>query len=118
MDYKHNPKLTSQAKQLRRDMTREERKLWYEFLRGYPVRILRQKVIDTYVVDFYCSKANLVIELDGSQHFEVKGAEYDCQRSKHLIQRGLDVIRIANSEVNSNFRGVCEYIDFEIQKRI
>lgn len=70
MNFKHNPKLTKNSKILRKNMTKEERHLWYDFLRDYPVRFLRQKVIDNYIVDFYCSKARLLIELDGSQHYE------------------------------------------------
>ena len=70
MNFKHNPKLTKNSKILRKNMTKEERHLWYDFLRDYPVRFLRQKVIDNYIVDFYCSKARLIIELDGSQHYE------------------------------------------------
>ena len=73
MQRKHNPKLSANARVLRKDMTPEERHLWYDFLRLYPVRFLRQKVIDAYIVDFYCSRARLVIELDGSQHYEEKG---------------------------------------------
>ena len=99
-------------------MTKEERHLWYDFLKNYSVRILRQKVIDEYIVDFYCSAANLVIELDGSQHYEDSGIEYDQIRTQHLQKRGLDIIRIPNNEVNRNFRGVCEHIDFEIQRRL
>jgi very-short-patch-repair endonuclease len=70
MSYKHNSKLTDKAKTLRKNMTKEERHIWYDFLRDYPVRFLRQKVIDNYIVDFYCAKARLVIEIDGSQHYE------------------------------------------------
>ena len=68
IDYKHNPKLTPNARELRKNMTKEEKQLWYNYLRKCKVRFLRQKVIDNYIVDFYCSKLNLVIELDGSQH--------------------------------------------------
>ena len=73
MYYKHNPKLTGNAKVLRKNMTKEERHLWYDFLKDYPVRVLRQKVIDRYIVDFYFSAARIAIELDGSQHYEEKG---------------------------------------------
>ncbi len=65
MKYKHNPDLTDSAKILRKGMTKEERRLWYDFLRSYPVRFLRQKIIDNYIVDFYCASAKLIIELDG-----------------------------------------------------
>ena len=118
MDYKHNPKLTGNARRLRKEMTKEERHLWYDFLRGYPVRFLRQKVIDHYIVDFYCSAAGLVVELDGSQHFEDASKEYDAKRTAALETRGLKVVRIPNNELNQNFRGVCEYIDLIVQQRI
>ena len=92
-------------------MTKEERRLWYDFLRGYPVRFLRQKVIDQYIVDFYCHDARLVIELDGSQHFGPDRALYDEKRTRDIQARGLCLVRIPNNEVSLNFRGVCEYID-------
>lgn len=118
MDYKHNPRLTQNARSLRKNMTKEERHLWYDFLRSYPVRFLRQKVIDDYIVDFYCASANLVIELDGSQHFEDQGREYDERRTAVLQARGMTVIRIPNNELMKNFRGVCEYIDMIVQQRM
>jgi len=99
-------------------MTKEERHLWYDFLRLYPVRFLRQKVIDGYVVDFYCSGAQLVIELDGSQHFEKDAMEYDEIRTQHLQKLGLKIIRIPNNEVFSNFSGVCSYIDIAVNERM
>ncbi len=82
MCYKHNPNLTDNAKKLRKNMTKEERHLWYDFLRQYPVRFLRQKVIDNYIVDFYCAKAKLVIELDGGQHYEESIQRYDKIRTE------------------------------------
>lgn len=111
MERKHNPGLTQNARALRKDMTKEERRLWYDFLRSYPVRFLRQKVIDNYVVDFYCHRARLVIELDGSQHYEEPGLLKDKIRTQTIENRNLTVIRIPNNEINQNFRGVCEYID-------
>ena len=92
-------------------MTKEERHLWYDFLRYYPIRFLRQKVIDNYIVDFYCNKARLIIELDGSQHYESTVEEYDILRTASLEARKLRVIRITNYELNRNFEGVCRYID-------
>ena len=118
MDYKHNPKLTGNARSLRKNMTKEERHLWYDYLKSYPVRFLRQKVIDDYIVDFYCASAKLVVELDGSQHFEDRGREYDERRTTALQARGLTVIRIPNNELMKNFRGVCEYIDMIVQQRM
>ena len=99
-------------------MTSEERRLWYEFLRTYPIRFQRQKPIGNYIVDFYCAKAKLVIELDGSQHFEPEQTEADMLRTAYLEQYGLKVIRIPNNEVTENFAGVCEYLDRLIQTRI
>ena len=111
MDKKHNAELTPLARKLRKSMTKEERHLWYDFLRNYPVRFFRQKVLGKYIVDFYCAKANLVIELDGSQHYEPAEQQKDAERSAFLEQYGLRVVRIPNNVVNENFRGVCEYID-------
>ena len=118
MNYKHNPELTPLARNLRKNMTKEERKLWYEFLRDYPERFLRQKVIDNYIVDFYCNSARLIIELDGSQQFEESGIEKDRIRTEKIEERDLTVIKIPNNEVNENFTGVCEYIDLTVKKTL
>ena len=118
MDRKHNSALTANAKVLRKNMTKEERHLWYDFLRGYPICFLRQKIIDQYIVDFYCHEARLIVELDGSQHYDPKARQRDSERTQVLESRGLTVIRIPNNEVNQNFRGVCEYIDHLVQTRI
>ncbi len=99
-------------------MTKEERHLWYDFLRTYPIRFLRQKVIDNYIVDFYCNEARLIIELDGSQHYEEKGLLKDKIRTEKIENRNLTVIRIPNNEVNNNFRGICEYIDLLIKESL
>ena len=80
------------------------------------MKFYRQKVMGRYIVDFYCAKAQLVIELDGSQHFEEDGKQYDAERTRYLEQYGVTVIRIPNNEVHRNFKGVCEYID-DIVKR-
>ena len=109
-------KLTGLAQKLRKNQTKEEAKLWYQFLRRYPVRVHRQYVIGKYIVDFYCHKARLVIELDGSQHFERAGQEKDTQRDAYLREQGNRVLRIPNNEVNRNFAGVCEYIDEQVKK--
>ena len=111
MNYKHKPALTPNARKLRKEMTNEERYLWYSFLRDYPVRFLRQKVIDYYIADFYCASANLVIELDGSQHYEIQGVLKDKIRTERIEARGITVIRIPNNGVTHNFNEVCEYID-------
>ncbi len=117
MQPKHNKELTPLAKQLRREMTKEERHLWYDFLRTYPVRFSRQKVLGKYIVDFYSAKAKLVIELDGSQHYETDRVEKDAERTAFLNGYGLQVIRIPNHEVNENFEGVCVYIDAEVRRQ-
>ena len=118
MNYQHNPKLTSNARALRKNMTKEERHLWYDFLKGYPIRFLRQKVIDNYIADFYCSSAKLVIELDGSQHYEPEGLLSDKIRTEHIQSRGITVIRIPNNVIFSDFRSVCEYIDLCVQESL
>ncbi|MBR2041669.1 MAG: DUF559 domain-containing protein [Oscillospiraceae bacterium] len=92
-------------------MTKEEAALWYRYLRNYPVRFLRQKIIDNYIADFYCSKAKLVIELDGSQHYSKEGTIKDEIRTEHLEERNLTVMRIPNGEINHNFEEICRFID-------
>ena len=114
--YNHNKSLVNVGRMLRKNMTKEERHLWYDFLRGHQVRFIRQKIIGKYIVDFYCAKANLVIELDGSQHYDEISKIKDIERTKYLKSQGLKVIRIPNNEVNNNFRGVCEFIDSEVEK--
>ena len=92
-------------------MTPWERKLWYEFLSTYPIRFQRQKAIGNYIVDFYCAKGRLVIELDGSGHYEPEQAQTDVDRTKSLEAMNLKVIRFSNNDIIQNFNGVCEYID-------
>jgi very-short-patch-repair endonuclease len=111
MEHKHNKHLIPFAKRLRKEMTKEERHLWYDFLRSYPVRFSRQKILGSYIADFYSEEAKLVIELDGSQHYEAEGTKKDAQRTEFLEGYGLNVLRIPNNEVSRNFDGVCAYID-------
>jgi len=111
LQHKHNKLLVPFARKLRKDMTKEERHLWYDFLRSYPVRFSRQKVLGKYIVDFYSAEAKLVIELNGAQHFEKENMARDAERTAFLEGYGLRVLRIPNNEVNRNFTGVCEYID-------
>ena len=118
MQSKHNSKMVPFAKKLRREMTKEERHLWYDYLRTHPARFTRQKVLGKYIADFYSAQAKLVIELDGSQHFEDSGMEKDAERTAFLEGYDLKVLRIPNNEVMHNFRGVCEYIDAEIKGRV
>lgn len=103
------------AKTLRRNMTPWERKLWYEFLRSYPVRFQRQKAIGNYIVDFYCAKIGLVVELDGGGHYTPEQAEKDNLRTKDLESMNLMVVRICNLDIDHNFRSVCEYIDLTVK---
>ena len=118
MQSKHNPQLVPLAKQLRKEMTKEERHLWYDFLRNHPARFTRQKVLGKYIADFYSAQAKLVIELDGSQHYESNGTEKDTVRTAFLEGYGLRVIRIPNNEINRNFRGVCECIDTAVRQSL
>ena len=110
MNDTYNKKLIGNSRALRKNMTKEERHLWYDYLKLLPITVRRQKVIGTYIVDFYIAEAKLVIELDGSQHFEESGQEKDAQRDKYLEGLGLTVLRIPNNAVTENFRGVCEKI--------
>ena len=114
---KDNKKLET-ARRLRREMTPHERKLWYLFLREYPVKFYKQRIIDRYIVDFYCASAKLVIEIDGSQHFEEAGLEADTKRTEIFEQYGLQVIRYTNREIDREFSAVCEQIDQIIQERL
>ena len=111
MDRKYNRNLVPYAKELRKNMTKEERHLWYDYLRTHPARFTRQKILGRYIADFYSAKAQLVIELDGSQHYEKESLIHDQIRTEFLEEYGLNVIRIPNNAVMQNFRGVCEYID-------
>ena len=99
------------AKNLRKNATPQENHLWYDFLRRYEVRFQRQKAIGNYIVDFYCYRAKLVVEIDGSQHFTDKEHAYDQQRTAYLEQLGLRVLRISNRQINDEFQAVCEHID-------
>ena len=106
------------AKMLRKNMTPWERKLWYDYLRYYPVRFQRQKAIGNYIVDFYCAKAKLVVELDGGGHYTPEQAQKDKQRTEELEAMNLSLVRICNLDVDRNFAGVCEHIDLTVQKSL
>ena len=110
MNQTNNPGLTPFARRLRKDMTKEERHLWYDFLKQRPQTFRRQKVIGGYIVDFYCASAKLVIELDFSQHFDDAGIAEDRRRDQWLRAQGLTVVRYTNTEIKENFSGVCEDI--------
>ena len=118
MQRKHNKKIVPTARMLRKNTTKEERHLWYDFLRDYPIRFLRQKILGNYIVDFYCAKAKLVIELDGSVHYTESGQQYDEERSSFLEGYGLTIVRIPNTEIHDNFQGVCEYIEEIIKQSL
>ena len=118
MQRKHNKQIVPLAKELRKEMTKEERRLWYDFLRNYPVRFSRQKVLGKYIVDFYSAEAKLVIELDGSHHYEDDKIVKDAERTAFLESYGLTVLRIPNNEVNRNFQEVCQYIDMAVKQSL
>ena len=107
MNDTNNPKLTANAKALRRNMTKEERHLWYDFLKTLPIMVHRQKVIGNYIVDFYIAEAKLVIELDGSQHYEIESTQTDALRDAYLQSLGLTVLRYSNADVNQRFESIC-----------
>ena len=99
-------------------MTKEERHLWYDFLKTYPVQFKRQYTIGVYIVDFYCYRAKLIVELDGSQHCEPDAVLYDQQRTAFLQQQGFCVLRISNLDVMKRFSAVCDTIDFAVRNRM
>ena len=105
------------AQQLRRDMTPEEKHLWYDFLKDLPVPVKRQKIILGYVADFYVPSARLVIELDGSQHYSDEGKAYDSVRNDAMEQLGITVLRYSNDDIKKRFNAVCEHILHTIAER-
>ena len=117
MKMERNPKLTHLSRELRKNQTKEESLLWYNFLRLYKPRFHRQYVIGNYIVDFYCHKAKIAVELDGSQHYDPTAMENDHIRTHTLQEMGITVLRFTNLEVKRNFNEVCEVIDREVQKR-
>ena len=114
----YNRNLAPRAKELRREMTPEEKHLWYDFLRTYPVRFYRQRVIDRCIVDFYCSKAKMSVELDGFQHSLEEIIDYDKERTDILNRYGIFVLRFSNKQIREDFDGVCECIDQTVKDRI
>ena len=116
MEQNKNLKPTSQK--LRKNATKEENLLWYNFLRRYNPQFRRQYVIGNYIVDFYCHKAKLVIELDGSQHCDPKEMEYDRVRTEYLQSLGLYVLRISNLDTMQQFENVCHFIDRMVKARV
>ena len=115
MTIKKNYDLLDNARQLRKVMTPQERKLWYLFLKDYPVKIYKQRIIGSYIVDFYCAAAKLVIEVDGTQHFEQTGISLDQERDAYLRGLELRILRFSNREIDLYFDRVCEAIRLHIE---
>lgn len=118
MSLPYNGNLINTAKALRKNMTPQEKHLWYDFLSTYPVRFQRQKTIKSFVADFYCHSAKLIVEVDGSQHYTEQGLAYDEERTGILKEFNLEVIRFSNYDVNTNFEGVCIEIDNVVKERL
>ncbi len=114
----HNSKLTVYAQELRKNMTKEERHLWYEYLRNYPCRFRRQVTCGSFILDFYCAAAKICVELDGSQHFMPHGQEYDQRRTAYLNSQRIRVLRFSNTDVLRNLAGVCQTIDIAVENRL
>ena len=117
MLHPRNNRLLENARSLRKNLTKEERRLWYDFLRGYPIPFRRQEIVGSYIADFYCSKAKLIVELDGSQHYDEEEMLYDQKRTAFFNGLGYRVLRFSNLDVLQNFRGVCEQIQLEVKGR-
>jgi len=115
---KRNKDLNPLSRNLRKNMTKQENHLWYDFLKKQPQQFYRQRIIGQYIVDFYCDKAKLVIELDGSQHYNETNAEYDLERTKYLNELNLTVLRFSNFDVDRNFEGVCAAIERAILSQL
>jgi very-short-patch-repair endonuclease len=107
----YNPELKDRARELRKNMTEPEKKLWFNFLRNHTATFLRQKPLDNFIVDFYCAKYKLIIEIDGDSHYSEEGPLYDKRRTLALAGHGLHVLRFTNTEVMQNFEGVCEEVE-------
>ena len=118
MSYPYNKKLIPFAKDMRKNATPQEKKLWYLYLSKYPVRFQRQKIIDSYIADFYCAKAKLIIELDGYHHYKKDSIEYDYQRTEIFNSADIKVLRFTNKEIDEQFKTVCERIDETVKERL
>ena len=118
MSRRDNPNLKGFSTALRKNQTKEEKHLWYDFLRQYPVRFNRQKVLGPYIVDFYCASAKLVIELDGSQHYSEEGSDDDKIRDRYLTRLGIKVVRYSNLEITREFDAVCVDISEHVKERM
>ena len=118
MSREYNKTIIPRAKELRKNMTPQEKQIWYDFLAKYPVRFQRQKTIGNFIADFYCAKAKLVIEIDRSQHYTEDGIAYDTERTSILKDIGISVIRFSNLEIENNFDNVCRMIDEAVESRL
>ena len=118
MSLKYNRKNIRIAKNLRNHSTEQENHLWYDFLSKYKIRFQRQKAIDNFIVDFYCHKAKLVIEIDGSQHNTEEGRQKDGFRAEILKSYDLKIIRFTNQQIDTNFIGVCKCIDNAVKEAL
>ena len=116
--FPYDKDMTGIAQALRHRATPEEKQLWYQFLRSYPIQFRRQKPFGRFVLDFYCAKAKLCIELDGSQHFTEDGLLHDQNRTAYLNDLGIKVLRFTNHEVAQEFTSVCDMIDLAVRERI
>jgi very-short-patch-repair endonuclease len=118
MSFPYNKNVLNNAVILRKNATKQEKHLWYDFLSKYPIRFQRQKAIGNYIADFYCSKAKLIVEIDGLQHYTVAAATHEEERNEYLNSLGITIIRFKNSEIDNDFRSVCNKIDYSIKKLI
>ena len=118
MRRKRDENLQDNAKELRKNMTKEEKKLWYDFLSKYPVRFRRQEILGEYIADFYCREAGLVIEIDGAQHYLPDSIKYDKERTEYFKSENLEVIRFLNKDIDRDFINVCAYIDKTVKLRV
>ena len=118
MRRERNENLQNNAKELRKNMTPEERHLWYDFLSGYLPRFRRQEILGQYIVDFYCREAKLVIEIDGAQHYTPDSIDYDKKRTAYFSEHKIEVVRFLNKDIRFNFENVCIYIDKVVKQRV
>ena len=110
MLYNYDKNLTHFSQRLRKEMTKEEKHLWYDFLKKLPITVNRQKIIGGFIVDFFIAEKRIVIEIDGSQHYEEEHSKADKERDSELFALGITVLRYTNSDINKRFRSVCDEI--------
>ena len=118
MTHRIHTSLTERARELRKNATRHEKHLWYDFLSTYPVKFRRQHIIYRFIADFYCPAAKLVIELDGSQHFTDDAQEYDAARTEIMETLGVRVLRFTNDDIDRRFAAVCDAIDCAVRSKV